>query len=88
MVDAAIPSVSIHDQAIEVAHSNVIQSSKALMSPFDVCINFIFEIKDVFFLKNRKANLNGRRRKEWHYLYSAPHPLTNDMRIVHIRVNW
>lgn len=48
MVDAAIPSVSIHDQAIEVAHSNVIQSSKALMSPFDVYINFNFRIKNLF----------------------------------------
>lgn len=40
MVDAAIPFVSVHDQAIGVAHLSAIQSSKVLMSPFVVCIQF------------------------------------------------
>lgn len=87
MVDAVIPSALAHDQAIEVVHSNATQSSTVLMSQFVVCVRTRgfkienYEHKSIAPNAKQKKNVNN-------YRYSAPHPFTNDMRIVHIRVNW
>lgn len=63
------------DPAIEVAHSNVILSSMESTSQFAA------------YKGSRIKNVQGKWFSYAHR-YSAPHPLTKDILMVHIRVNW